>query len=490
LADSNNTRLNPYAWNQHVNMLYIDQPVGTGFSYDTLINSTKDLLSAGLGVTAFTAYGPDNSSIPSENKTFIYGTFSDQELLRSTNNSMNAARLLWRFAQAWFVDFPGYRTQDKRISFWGNSYGGYWVPFSAGYFQEQNVRIQKGEIEGTVLPIDTIGWTNGCTDMLYQAEWYPDMAYNNTYELQVLSEETYRQAKASWTSPGGCKDQILACRELGDAHDPESIGHNSVVNEACVQATLTCAQSMILGPWTASTNRSAFDISHIEPDPEPPSHLIGFFNRQWVQRELGTPVNFTANSDVTSYNFFYGTGDPARASGLKRMEYLLEAGVKVAMVYGDRDYRCPWNGGEKLSLAANWSGTNAFHSAGYEEIRIDDCGGRHGMVRQRGNLSFSRIFQAGHDAAYYQPRTVFEIFTRSMLDLDVATGKHNTLGQHNNYSSRGPRSSWNTKNQLPTSPAVNCNIYNAAASCTANQLRAMENGTAVVEDFTVIEPPA
>lgn len=44
LPDSNSTESNPWAWNEHVNMLYVDQPVGTGFSYDALINGTKDLL--------------------------------------------------------------------------------------------------------------------------------------------------------------------------------------------------------------------------------------------------------------------------------------------------------------------------------------------------------------------------------------------------------------------------------------------------------------
>jgi carboxypeptidase C (cathepsin A) len=67
------------------------------------------------------------------------------------------------------------------------------------------------------------------------------------------------------------------------------------------------------------------------------------------------------------------------------------------MAYGDRDYQCNWLGGEAISKAIESKLSSEFQNAGYADIETNEeyVGG---LVRQHGNLSFSRVFQAGHSS--------------------------------------------------------------------------------------------
>lgn len=51
--DSNSTYLSDWSWNNEVNMLYLDQPVQVGLSYDGLKNVTLDLLEGDVTLRKF-----------------------------------------------------------------------------------------------------------------------------------------------------------------------------------------------------------------------------------------------------------------------------------------------------------------------------------------------------------------------------------------------------------------------------------------------------
>ncbi|EME46190.1 hypothetical protein DOTSEDRAFT_70245, partial [Dothistroma septosporum NZE10] len=139
------------------------------------------------------------------------------------------------------------------------------------------------------------------------------MAHNNTYGFEVVSAEAYANMTAAWSGLNGCRDLVEQCRALGHELDPDFLGSNLDVNLACYEAFVVCYKNVAQGSY----DRSPFDMAHTIPDPFPHSCLIGFFSRAWVQQHLGVPLNFTANSNLVSNNFF-ATGDFVRFEGLRQ----------------------------------------------------------------------------------------------------------------------------------------------------------------------------
>lgn len=97
-------------------MLYIDQPVQVGFSYDVLTNGTWDPESGVVEPQDFST-----GNIPEANNTFFVGTFASTIDDNTANSTENGARALWHFAQTWFAEFPAYKPNDDRVSIWAES---------------------------------------------------------------------------------------------------------------------------------------------------------------------------------------------------------------------------------------------------------------------------------------------------------------------------------------------------------------------------------
>jgi hypothetical protein len=136
----------------------------------------------------------------------------------------------------------------------------------------------------------------------------------------------------------------------------------------------------------------------------------------------------------------------------------------------------------------NYPSAAAFRSAGYSNIE-SNASYVGGLVRQHGNVSFSRVFEAGHSVAYHQPETVYQIFRRAIFGRDIATGNI-TITAGSNYSSTGPANVRGIKKTAPESPDSICLLYQATNTCTLEQQLALANGTAVVKDYVVVWPPS
>ncbi|KAL9483353.1 hypothetical protein ACSS6W_002142 [Trichoderma asperelloides] len=481
LADSRGTVLNPWSWNNDANMLYLDQPVQVGFSYDSLINGTINEPKSPFAIT------PKNLSLADLSQdtiTAVPGTFASQSVASTANTSFIAARTSWYFLQTWIQEFPEYKSKDNHLSLWGESYGGHYVPTLAGYITTQNDVIATENASTTaVIPlhIDVIGLVNACIDNSVQTPLYPVFAYNNTYGLQVINNTEYQDALAAVPQ---CLYLTDACRCLANELDPEGWGNNKRVNQACETAYNFCF-GPILQPFNskgiALRQHDQFDFTQLAPDSFPPKFAAGYLNSREAQLALGVPLNFTGLSSAVA-QVFLQTGDFIRGHNLELLGRLLDSGIRVALVYGDRDYQCNWLGGEQISLAIQTSSSAGFRSAGYASISTNDSY-KGGVVRQHGNLSFSRVFDAGHQVPYYQPETAYRIFSRAMSGLDIATGQ---VLPGAKYSTVGPSSSFSIKNFVPKPSEPLCYTWDIMETCTPAQTALLANGTAIVRDFVLV----
>ncbi|KAE8420383.1 Alpha/Beta hydrolase protein [Aspergillus pseudocaelatus] len=484
-SNSNSTSPNPWSWTRESDMLFIDQPVQTGFSYDVLTNVTIDYSTSTITPMDL------NQGLPVANHTFGVGVFGSQNVNETVNSTTNGARALWDFMEVWINEFPEYESPDKKIHIWTESFGGRYGPSYAAYILDQNEKIRNNQIPNTSSPslinIDTLSIHNGCSDIITQGAFYPEYAYNNTYGIQAITETQYEEAKHNLTKPGGCMDMAVKCQALAQKLDPHNFGNNAEVNAVCSAADEYCYEN-VLGVYALS-GRDVHDLAEVPTSTMPQPYSDGFFNRAWVQDALGVSVNFTANSNAV-YNAFWSTGNAliTRGKAMDDFASIMERGVRVNLIYGDRDYLCNWMGGENVSLSIKHDQSAAFSSSGYTDL-ITNQTYVGGVVRQHGNLSFTRVFNAGHAAPAFQPETMFRVFSRIMNTKDIATGNVTlTEKRRETYRTQGPHSSFDRKNKLPPPAAPVCYTLDMPTTCTDNQKAALLNGTAIVEDFLVKWP--
>lgn len=76
-----------------------------------------------------------------------------------------------------------------------------------------------------------------------------------------------------------------------------------------------------------------------------------------------------------------------------------------------------------------------------------------------------------------------------MFGLDVATGAtaYDATGDWL-YKTTGPLAVRNVTEKLPSMPETMCYVWDAEGMCTPNQINALENGTAVMQDYYVVDP--
>ncbi|KAH0935891.1 hypothetical protein HID58_013008 [Brassica napus] len=280
-SDGKTLYLNQYSWNQVANILFLDAPVGVGYSYS---NTSSDLL---------------------------------------TNGDQRTAKDSLKFLLKWVELYPEYKGREFYIA--GESYAGHYIPQLSQAIVEHN----QASGENT---INLMGYMvgNGLMDDFHDSLGL----YQYIWTLGFISDQTYSLLKLKCglepfvhTSEVCLKALDIMDMEIGD------IDQYSVFTPACV-ANASQAKMLL------KKRRVGGRVSE-QYDPCTMKHSKVYFNLPEVQEALHVPPGLAPSKwDVCSDDVSRNWKD-SPSSVLNIYHELIAAGLRIWVFSGDADAVVP-----------------------------------------------------------------------------------------------------------------------------------------------------
>ncbi|CAK7338144.1 unnamed protein product [Dovyalis caffra] len=279
--DGKSLYLNPYSWNQVANILFLDSPVGVGYSYS---NTSSDVLNNGDKKTA------------ADSLAFLLN---------------------------WFERFPQYKGRDFYIT--GESYAGHYVPqlSQAIVWYNRVTKDKKINLRGYMVG-------NALTDDyhdhlgVFQFLWAAGLISDQTYKkLNFLCdfESFVHMSDACY------KIQEIASEELGNI-DPYSI-----FTPSC---SANISQSNLLPKRKHMVGRVGEKY-----DPCTEAHSTVYFNLPEVQKALHVSPEFAPAKWETCSEMVSSNWKDSPRTVLDVYQELIHSGLRVWVFSGDTDSIIP-----------------------------------------------------------------------------------------------------------------------------------------------------
>ncbi|MED6182715.1 Serine carboxypeptidase-like 31 [Stylosanthes scabra] len=355
-SDGHGLKFNNFSWNQEANMLFLESPVGVGFSYS---NTTSDYEQLGDQITANDAYN---------------------------------------FLHNWFLKFPSYRTRTFYIA--GESYAGKYVPELAELIHDRN--------KDPSLHINLKGIMLGNPETSDAEDWIGLVDY--AWSHAVISDETHTTIKTSCdfnsTDPWSNQDCSDAVDEVLKQY--KEIDIYSLYTSTCFASTARSNTNSHHQQQTFMANKRS--SSTMMPrmmggyDPCLDDYARAYYNRADVQKALhaGDGHNLK-NWSICNNDIFNGWGD-SKASVVPIYRKLIAAGLRIWVYSGDTDGRVPVLS-TRYSLSSLGLRVSKAWRPWYHENEVS------GWVEEYEGLTFATFRGAGHAVPCFKPSSSLAFFS-------------------------------------------------------------------------------
>ena len=380
-ASGMSTRKNPFSWNSNASLLFIDQPAGTGFSYG---NEDTDY----------------------------------------DHNERQVSEDMYNFLQAFYQAHPEYKPNPFFV--FGESYGGHFVPATAGAILAGNGKADKFEI-----PLTGVGVGNGLTAPEIQYGYYGVYAGESpvgplvptavSLAMRASSEICVREIAACQKTPDYVQSAALldaiAQYNVSGANAYAAVsallgdqGLSPTGDGACDAAFIFCALSQVTP--VQSTGLNLYDVRQQCKHP-PLCYDFGltteFLNLAHTQAQLGVHREWSSCNMQVNAKFRADWMHSFKAA----IPDLLDADIRVLVYAGEMDYICNYMGNKAWTLALDWTGKAKFNEAGDHKWLVK--GKEAGLARSAQGFTFLQVHDAGHMVPLDQPANSLAM-VRAFLD--------------------------------------------------------------------------
>ncbi|KAF7323728.1 Serine carboxypeptidase S10 [Mycena kentingensis (nom. inval.)] len=355
--DGKTTTLNPYSWNNISNMLYIDQPLGAGFSY-------------GTGDAPVT-------------------------------NTDDAAVMMWAAFQVLFAsdEFAGFRRRP--LIFATESYGARFGPAFITYFNAQNALIDAGQLEGYKVAFKALMVNDGKHDPLTQYASLIRFARDAPGYGALQSTRTIAGMQDAWDAADGCEARLKACY----AGATEGSGYGA--RRVCKEANDICMSGLFYPAIRGYDSDDLQQDAHLV-DPFPYTYYKVFLKRKTTMEAIGARGAYDACSDSVQ-EAFAETGEFGMTS-LPPLAALADAKFPIFIWVGDADIKANWLGVHDAMVSMSWYGNAAFNNTAMSNWTLD--GEVVAEIKSVDAFTFSRVFGAGHNLPAFVPNTALQFFAK------------------------------------------------------------------------------